>query len=92
MFFDAIESRVVLRERNIAELEPGRVDIALRCTDDHKGQAEELLAGLAGWWVEPPVERDPHGKAAFSRDIAAQLRQERIGTEVFEDRETLPCG
>jgi hypothetical protein len=60
-------------------------------TDDHKRQADQAIDRLAGWWFEPPVERDPHGDAALGRYIAAQLRQERIGAQVFENRETLPC-
>jgi CoA-transferase family III len=38
-----------------------------------------------------PIERDPHRDAALGRDIAAQLGQEPIGAQVFENRETLPC-
>ena len=92
MLFDPLEHRIVLRERDVAQLEPCRVDIAPGCTDDHEGQAEEAIERLARWWVEAPVERNPYGKAALGRNVASQLGQERIGAEVFENRETLPCG
>jgi hypothetical protein len=63
----------------------------VRRPHDHEGQADQAIEGVAGRWVEPPVERDPHGIAALGWNIAAQLGQERIGAQVFENRETLPC-
>ena len=91
VLLDPSEDRVVVGECDVAQLEPGRVDGSPGHAHDDERQADQAIDGLARRWVAPPAERDQHGGTALGRNIAAQLGQERIGAQVFENRETLPC-
>ena len=51
--------------------------------------ARRWASGPAG--PGAPAERDQHGTGPLEGDGAAQLVEEGIGAEVFDDRETLPC-
>ena len=92
VLLDVGEGRVVFGRYDVAQLEPGLADGAAGHAEHDEGEAGQPLGRHAGRSGQGRVEHEPHRGVALERDVAAQLGDEFLGPEVFENRETLPCG
>ena len=63
-----------------------------RHADDHERQAGQALLGHPRRVRPAFLQGDRHGAGALGVDVAAQLGEERLGAQEFEDVQTLPCG
>ena len=60
-------------------------------TDDDERLARQTVGQRPHRARHSPLERDQDSTGPVEWDGAGQLREEDVGAEMFEDRETLPC-
>ena len=90
---DALQGRIVRGHGHVAELgsHPSATVPRVTPTTTNGRLARRSSATPAGSG-RPSSRGSRHGAGALGVDVAAQLGEERLGAQEFEDVQTLPCG